>query len=169
VDVARAVGACRRVVEVRARDAGLSLETRLKADLPRIRVDDRAFKQIILNLLSNAIKFTPPGGRISVDARLDDAGRFIIAVSDTGIGIAAADLSKALTPFGQVENLLTRKQQGTGLGLPLVNSLVQQQDGTLDIDSELTRGTTVTIVFPAERVVKRPPAKAVAPKRAGAA
>jgi PAS domain S-box-containing protein len=169
VDVARAVGVCRRIVDVRAQEAGLALHTRLNQDLPHIRVDERAFKQIVLNLLSNAVKFTPPGGRVSVDARVDDGGRFVIEVSDNGIGIAAEDISKALTPFGQVENLLTREQQGTGLGLPLVNSLVEQQDGTMTIESEPNRGTTVTIVFPAERVIDGTPAAPEVGTKAGAA
>jgi len=169
VDVARAVGICRRIVDVRAQEAGLVLHTRLSQDLPYIRVDERAFKQIVLNLLSNAVKFTPPGGRVSVDARVDDGGRFVIEVSDNGIGIAAEDISKAMMPFGQVENLLTREQQGTGLGLPLVNSLVEQQDGTMNIDSEPNRGTTVTIVFPAARVIDMTPATPDVGTKAGAA
>jgi len=169
VDVARAVGVCRRIIDVRAEEAGLALQTRLNSDLPRIRIDERAFKQIVLNLMSNAVKFTPPGGRVSVDARVDGAGRFVVEVSDTGIGIAAEDISKALMPFGQVENLLTREHQGTGLGLPLVNSLVEQQDGTMTIDSEPNRGTTVTIVFPAARVVCETPTTTDVGTRAGAA
>ena len=169
VDVARAVETCRRIVEVRAQDAGLLLETRLPPDLPRLRVDERAFKQIILNLLSNAVKFTPSGGRVAVDAHIDETGRFVITVSDTGIGMAIADIPKALTPFGQVENLLTREHQGTGLGLPLVNSLVVEQNGTLDIDSEPNRGTTVTIVFPAERIINRATRTKAVSKRADVA
>jgi two-component system cell cycle sensor histidine kinase PleC len=83
--------------------------------------------------------------------------------------MAVADIPKALTPFGQVENLLTREHQGTGLGLPLVNSLVAKQNGTLDIDSELNRGTTVTIVFPAERIINRAPGAKAVSKRADVA
>jgi len=153
VNVAEAVGACRKIVEGRARDAGLALETRMGGDLPRLWVDERSFKQIILNLLSNAVKFTPTGGRVTVDAATDEAGRFILTVSDTGIGIAAEDIPKALSPFSQVENYLTRERQGTGLGLPLVNSLVEAHGGTLALESKFGIGTTATIVFPAERVV----------------
>jgi PAS domain S-box-containing protein len=169
VDVPHAIGVCRRIIDVRAEEAGLVLQTRLNRDLPYLRVDERAFKQIVLNLMSNAVKFTPPGGRVSVDARVDDTGCFVVEVSDTGIGIAAADISKALTPFGQVENLLTREHQGTGLGLPLVNSLVEQQDGTMTIESEPSRGTTVTIVFPAERVIDKTPVTRDLGTKAGAA
>jgi len=151
--VAEIVGACRRIIEGRAKEAGLALETRLTGGLPHLRVDERALKQILLNLLSNAAKFTPEGGRIAIDARVDDDGWFAISVSDTGIGIAPADISNALSTFGQVENYLTRGKQGTGLGLPLAKSLVEAHGGTLEVESELSVGTSVTVRFPAERVI----------------
>ena len=153
VDVTQIVGDCRRFIEGHAKDAGLALETRMGGDLPRIWVDERLFKQVILNLLSNAVKFTPKGGRVTVDARVDEAGRFVLAVSDTGIGMAAENIPKALTPFSQVASDLARDHQGTGLGLPLVNSLVEAHGGTLELESKLGVGTSATIWFPAERVV----------------
>jgi PAS domain S-box-containing protein len=153
VSIVEVVGACRRIIEARAIEAGLVLETRLPRDLPKLWVDARSFKQIVLNLLSNAVKFTPAGGRIAVDARIDEAGRFVVAVSDTGIGMAAKDIPTALTPFRQVESYLTRKHAGTGLGLPLVNSLAEAHDGNLTLESEPGVGTTATIAFPPERVI----------------
>jgi PAS domain S-box-containing protein len=161
VDIAEAVGACRRIVEARAKEAELTLETRLGDRLPRLWVDERTFKQIILNLLSNAIKFTPPNGQATINATIDEAGRMVITVSDTGIGMAAEDIPKAMDAFGQVANFLTRDHQGTGLGLPLVNSLVEAHGGTLELESELGSGTTATVTFPAERV--REPGPEVTP------
>ena len=107
---------------------------------------------MLLNLLSNAIKFTPEGGRVEAAATIL-GGRMTLTVRDNGIGIAAEDLDKALTPFGQVENPLARKYHGTGLGLPLVKELVELHDGSLDITSQPGTGTAVTLNFPAERMI----------------
>jgi len=93
-------------------------------------------------------------GRIAVSARIDKVSRFAFAVSDTGIGMAVEEIPKALAPFSKVASYLTREHQGTGLGLPLINSLVEAHGGTLELESELGRGTTATIRFSAERVVE---------------
>ncbi len=153
VDVARAVGTCRRIIEGRVKEAGLSLTTRLSGKLPKLWSDERAIKQIILNLLSNAVKFTPAGGKVAVRAKIDEDGCFALSVSDTGIGIDAGDIPKVLTPFSQVDGSLSREHEGAGLGLPLVKSLVEAHGGALELKSGLGRGTTVTITFPAERVL----------------
>ena len=118
----------------------------------RLVADERAIKQIVLNLLSNAVKFTPDGGLVSIDATLDGHGNFILSVTDTGIGMAEKDKVIALSDFGQVENPLSRRFDGTGLGLPLARSLVELHGGSLEIDSEVGRGTTVRITLPPERV-----------------
>ncbi|MCH7544671.1 MAG: hypothetical protein IIB65_13670, partial [Proteobacteria bacterium] len=75
---------------------------------------------------------------------------------DTGVGIALEDIPKALTPFGQVGSRLDRKYEGTGLGLPLTKSLVEMSSGSLDLQSEVGAGTTVTVRFPPERAVATP-------------
>ena len=77
-------------------------------------------------------------------------------VADTGIGISPEDIPKALSRFGQVDAELNRKFEGTGLGLPLTKALVELQGGTLDLQSELGTGTTVTVRFPANRIVRSP-------------
>jgi two-component system, cell cycle sensor histidine kinase PleC len=76
-----------------------------------------------------------------------------IAIADTGIGIAAQDIPRALERFGQVDSSLSRKYEGTGLGLPLSKRLMELHGGRLDIESVVGSGTTVTITFPAERLV----------------
>ncbi len=143
-----------RLVADRARRAGVALEAALPGDLPRLLVDGRKMKQILLNLLSNAIKFTPKGGRVELSAGRRADGGFAFAVSDTGIGIAPADQATALAPFGQVDSQLSRKFEGTGLGLPLSNALAKLHGGTLELESTPDTGTTVTIRLPAERILK---------------
>jgi signal transduction histidine kinase len=110
-------------------------------------------RQMLLNLLSNAVKFTDPGGEITMACETAENGCLMISVSDTGIGIAAADKQKAMSAFGQVDGALDRRFEGTGLGLPLVNTMAELHDGGLVIDSLIGVGTTATIWFPKERVV----------------
>ena len=142
-----------RLVLNRAETAGLNLKIDFP-HLPEIEADCRAVKQILLNLLSNAIKFTPRGGRITVraEARQDILGeRVRISVSDTGIGIAPDDLQRLAKPFEQVENQHAKSQQGTGLGLALTKSLLEMHDGTLEIESVLGAGATVSFSLPIHR------------------
>ena len=153
VDVAYVVRAARRLIEQRATAAGLALETGLAPGLPTIWADERMVKQMVINLLSNSVKFTPEGGRIRVDAALEPSGSLCLRVSDTGIGLSESEIPIALTPFRQVESGLTRKHGGTGLGLPLVKSLIELHGGSLRIESEPARGTTVSLRFPAVRIV----------------
>ena len=132
---------------------GIERVTAIPGDLPRLIADEVRVKQMLGNLLSNAIKFTLRGGTVRISAAVRDDGGLEITVSDTGIGISNEDFSLVLEPFGQVDSIMTRKFEGTGLGLPLVRTMIQQHDGELRIESELGVGTTVSIVFPAERVL----------------
>ncbi len=118
-----------------------------------LRADERQFKQIMLNLLSNALKFTSPGGRVSVNTRLDESGGQEISVTDTGIGIAAEEIPKVMKPFGQVADSHIRNHDGTGLGLSICNSLMELHGGCLNIESEIGQGTKVTLHFPPERTI----------------
>lgn len=140
---------CLGMVGGSARSAGLILETRIPSNLPRIRADSRAFRQILLNLLSNAIKFTPSGGRIRITVAVK-GDRADVAISDTGIGIPASALPRLGRPFEQVDKVLQRKRPGSGLGLALSRSLADLMDGTIGIESTEGRGTTVTLSLPIE-------------------
>jgi signal transduction histidine kinase len=109
----------------------------------------------LINLLTNAVKFTERGGEIEVSGRQDASGEIVLAVRDTGIGIAEDQIPKVLEPFGQARNAYMAGESGTGLGLPITRSLVNLHGGSLSIDSVLGVGTTVTIRLPAMRVVQQ--------------
>ena len=142
-----------RLVGPKADDAGLSLET-VMPDVPPLLFCDRLkLKQILLNMLSNAVKFTPAGGTISISATGDEERGFIIAVKDSGIGIAEAELPRVMQPFVQVDSALSRAHNGTGLGLPLVAVMTELHGGRLEIESEVGKGTTVRACFPAARII----------------
>ncbi|MGE5517551.1 MAG: ATP-binding protein [Bacteroidota bacterium] len=126
---------------------GLTLEVRVPADLPPIRGDHRRLLQVVLNLLSNAVKFTPEGGIVAVGAQAEDDD-VVVRVSDTGIGIAAEDIPRALEAFGQIDSARSRRFPGSGLGLPLSRKLVELHGGTLSIASTVGMGTTVTLRLP---------------------
>lgn len=122
------------------------------ADFPRLQGDRRRLQQILLNLISNADKHTAEGGRIKISAALEQNG-IVLSVRDNGAGIAADDIPIALMPFGQVRFSIDQAHDGTGLGLPLSQSLMELHDGTLALESTLGLGTTVRLVFPASRTV----------------
>ncbi len=110
---------------------------------------------MLLNLLSNAVKFTERGGRVTLKVWHRDGSGLVLQVIDTGIGIAPDDIPKALARFQQLDSAHNRKHPGTGLGLPLAKSLVEMHGGTLDLQSRLGSGTTVTVRLPAARSVTR--------------
>ena len=148
------VEGCVRLLQPCVEAGGLTLSTAVPRHSLYARADERALKQIVLNLLSNAVKFTPNGGWVRVSAAVQADGGMSLSVADTGIGIDAADIPRVLLPFQQIDNSLSRKFEGTGLGLPLARSLTEAHGGRLEITSALGQGTTVTVRFPAERVVQ---------------
>ena len=153
IDVASVLRSCLILVKERADDKDLKLTCEIPDDLPLLRADGRKLKQIVINLLSNAVKFTDPGGEVTLKAWFRPLSGFVLQVTDNGIGIALEDIPKVLEPFSQVDSTLSRKYDGTGLGLPLTKSLVEIHGGSFDLQSKLGVGTTVTARFPAERIV----------------
>lgn len=146
---------CLTLLKVKADEGQVTLSQDIAADLPALRADPRALRQVLLNLLSNAIKFTPSGGTVRVRVRDEGAKGLAIAVCDSGIGMSAADIKVALSPFGQIDSSLARRHEGTGLGLPITHSLMRLHDGELRIDSMPGKGTTITAVFPARRRIEQ--------------
>lgn len=140
-------------------EARLRLETDLEPGLPGLLTDKRAVQQILLNLLSNAVKFTPPEGFITVSARRAEPERVVLAVQDTGIGIAPDRLDRVTEPFIRTDDQFTRSHQGTGLGLPIARLLARLLGGDLTLSSVVGAGTTVRVALPMA------PADAAAPAR----
>jgi PAS domain S-box-containing protein len=126
----------------------LTLQSEIAADCPILHADQRAVRQILLNLMSNAVKFTPHFGTITLSVRRAHDTGISIQVADTGIGMNAEEIVKALEPYGQVESDLSKKHKGTGLGLPLVKSLAELHGGSMRLTSERGKGTTVTVFLP---------------------
>jgi len=152
VSLLRVITEAHRMVDLEARKSGVKIVIDLPPKLSDVRGDELRIKQIVLNLLSNAIKFTPEGGIVTVKAQQSASG-LRLEVNDTGIGIAEADLPKVLERFDQVDSKHSRKHKGFGLGLPLVKQLIELHGGSLNIESKVGTGTTVTAVFPPERVI----------------
>jgi two-component system cell cycle sensor histidine kinase PleC len=151
VDATKTVRNSMRLVSPRAEGAQVALIEEIPKEHFIIATDAKKLKQIMLNLLSNAVKFTPAGGSVSVVMWQDVVkGGICIEVRDTGIGIAPKDISRAMAPFGQVDNTLSRKYEGTGLGLPLTRKFVEIMGGTFKIQSELGKGTVIAISLPKE-------------------
>jgi signal transduction histidine kinase len=155
----------RVLVEGRARDAGVALVFDCPEDLPGIRADKRRLVQILVNLLSNGVKFTPEAGSVTLRCWATEGSGFVFQAIDTGIGIARDDIPLALSVFGQVDNGTKHQAKGTGLGLPLSKALAELHGGTLDLQSEPGKGTTVTLRLPAYRILAGP-AEIPAPRAA---
>lgn len=144
----RLILSCHTFVRERAEKARVAIHMRPSDAGTVVRTDERIAKQILVNLLTNAVKFTPAGGRVAVEVGGADPGGYFMRVEDAGIGMTAEELTVALEPFGRVGDVLTRQQDGTGLGLFLVQALVRRLGGTMRIESMKDIGTTVTVMIP---------------------
>jgi len=139
---------CERLMGERAVTADVRLEIIAPIEVPVIYADDTRLRQILLNLLSNAIKFTPHGGEVTVRAALAADGSIRLTVSDTGIGMTEQEINHAMQPFTQIETSLSRRFEGTGLGLPLTKALVELHSGELKLQSQRGVGTTAEVILP---------------------
>lgn len=145
---------CMSLITPIAQENGVSVGFEQPDHLPNLIGDHNKLQQVTFNLLTNAVKFTPSGGTVRLRMNETDAG-FIIAVIDTGIGISAEDIPRVLQPFVQADSGDQRRHGGTGLGLPLSQSLVEMHGGTLQITSTKGVGTTVTVALPHDRIVEK--------------
>jgi len=140
---------CKRLMDERAASGSVDLIVETEGCDTEISADETRLRQVLLNLLSNAIKFTPKGGQVVLRSEVDDAGNWQFEVIDTGIGMTKEQTEFALMPFTQIETSLSRRHEGTGLGLPLTKALVESQGGRLILSSQAGVGTRAIIVLPA--------------------
>jgi PAS domain S-box-containing protein len=124
----------------------------LPRNLPEVNVDGGRLSQALSNLIANALKFTPAAGTVRVSAGRSADGGIAIVVSDTGIGMAAEQISAALESFRQLDHSLSRRFEGAGLGLSIAKSLVELHGGSLLVESGVGLGTQVTVCLPAVRL-----------------
>lgn len=151
VDVKESIQSCIKTLRERAIREKIDIIEIYDDNLPTLYADELCIKQIMLNILSNAINFTDEGGKITVSAYIADKG-YIIRITDTGVGIPEENLESVLEKFNQAYNTNRSRRGGTGLGLPLTKTLVELHKGDLKLESELGVGTTITIIFPKDRV-----------------
>lgn len=134
---------------------GIEIVCDLGKSVPAIIADERMIKQVFLNILSNAVKFTDQGGRIEASIETPQSGGLVFQFTDNGRGIAAEDMEIIFKPFNRVADPLISREEGTGLGLPLVKSLVELHDGTFEIESRLNGGTVARVLIPSARVLRQ--------------
>lgn len=157
VNLTDVVEICFNMMKPRARDAGVRMVNIIAGQHIVLRVDRTRMTQMLLNLLSNAVKFTDTDGTVSAHARILDDGSCALTIIDKGIGMNDEAVQIALEPFGQVDSVLNRKLDGTGLGLPLTKALAELHGGTLELESVEGEGTSATIYMPADRVLSTGP------------
>ncbi len=148
VDVAALSAQCVRMIVPGAAQRTIDLNTEIAVQDGMIFTDDAKVRQILLNLLSNAVKFTPEGGTVTLALHPAPAPyRFLLSVTDTGIGMAAEDIPRAMEAFVQLSDPYVSKQEGTGLGLPLSKRLVECLKGEMKIESAPGRGTRIEVAL----------------------
>jgi len=150
IDIEEIIEDCRKVLVTKAQNANITLTAKILQNDSTFCADRGALKQILQNLVSNAIKFTPTNGGVSLVALVSNSNA-VFTIDDTGDGIAADDVNKLLEPFskGRIDPYVA--EEGWGLGLSIVKSLVELHDGELNIISNIGKGTTVTVTLPVGR------------------
>lgn len=146
------------MMELRARNKDIRIVEEFEHRLPRLFADERAVRQIALNLLSNAVKFTPTGGEVRVRVGWTAGGGQYISIKDNGPGIPADEIPVVLSAFGQGSIAIKSAEQGTGLGLPIVQGLMAMHGGEFELYSKLREGTEAIAIFPPTRVMEQLPA-----------
>ncbi|MFA7415431.1 MAG: HAMP domain-containing sensor histidine kinase [Rhizobium sp.] len=160
---------CIGMVQLRAKAKNITIEDQFEAHLPAVWADEKAIRQVVLNLLSNAVKFTPQGGEITVKAGWTAGGGQYISIRDNGPGIPEEEIPVVLSAFGQGSVAIKSAEQGTGLGLPIVQAILAKHGGEFKLKSKLREGTEAIAILPARRVLQSIPAisetQAVEPRR----
>lgn len=146
------VDSVRRLIRSKADEKHVTITLDIPDDMPKLLGDERLIRQVLLNLLSNAVKFSKEGGDVLITTSFENG--ICLSISDQGIGIPQERIKEVIEPFGQVSDPRVNKGQGTGLGLPIAKAMMDLHGGTLDIVSEVDKGTTVTCHFPDARTIR---------------
>lgn len=154
VSLEEIVSDCLGMVTLKARNKQITLTEMFEGDLPAVWADEKAIRQVILNLLSNAVKFTPSQGEIKIKLGWTAGGGQYLSVTDNGTGIPEEEIPVVLSAFGQGSIAIKSAEQGTGLGLPIVQAIMKKHEGNFMLKSKLRVGTTATCVFPAKRIMQ---------------
>jgi len=154
VNLIHAAEESQQMVKLKANQKRISIVMQLQPNLPEITADARAVRQIILNLLSNALKFTPEDGTIWLKVGWTAGGGQYVSIKDSGPGIPEDEIPVVLSSFGQGSIAIKSAEQGTGLGLPIVQALVHMHEGHFELKSKLREGTEVIATFPRSRVLE---------------
>jgi signal transduction histidine kinase len=157
VSPAELIDTAARMVRPRAEAAEITLNARVGREVPDLRVDRRLMTQALLNFASNAVKFTERGGRVDLEVGVRAEGAMDFVIRDTGIGMSPEDVARVGEPFLQADGRLSRKFEGTGLGLVIAKRLVELHGGELIVDSKLGVGTTMTVRLPSSRLAAPAP------------
>ncbi len=152
VDLPKVIDSCVSLLDAKISENNNTINNLIIDSSVKLVGETQAVKQMLMNLISNAVKFNQEGGVITLSQEIDSNGRLRISVTDTGSGLSEDEIQKALSPFGQVDSEMNRTGSGTGLGLTLVHSLISLHGGELEFVSQKGVGTTVTLVFPKNRV-----------------
>ncbi|MGG7517573.1 sensor histidine kinase [Allorhizobium undicola] len=160
---------CVGMVQLRAKSKGITIFQQFEPNLPPVWADEKGMRQVILNLLSNAVKFTSQGGEVRVRVGWTAGGGQYIAIKDNGPGIPEEEIPVVLSAFGQGSIAIKSAEQGTGLGLPIVQAILAKHGGDFKLKSKLREGTEVIAILPAKRILQSLPAvqetRAVPPRR----
>ena len=154
INLVQVVDESQHMMKLKASEKDIDMTVQLQTDMPQIWADSRAVRQVTLNLISNALKFTPKGGTVVVKCGWTTGGGQYISVKDTGPGIPEEEVPIILSAFGQGSIAIKSAEQGTGLGLPIVQALAQIHDGSFELKTKLREGTEVIVTFPRKRVME---------------
>ncbi|MBN8521479.1 MAG: PAS domain S-box protein [Alphaproteobacteria bacterium] len=153
VDIPALIESIHRIMSSRAFSSGLEIRQKIPSGLPALFADPRLVRQILINLVTNAIKYSEKSGHVDIEASMTPQGAMQLIVKDYGVGIPKDRLVEAMEPFGQIHDPgKANKAQGTGLGLPLARAMARLHGGTLELESDLGKGTQVTVTFPRKRI-----------------
>ncbi|HEY7220004.1 MAG TPA: response regulator [Candidatus Binatia bacterium] len=158
IQLTKLIAEVRAILQPLAAAKHLTVGAEIDAAVEQVILDPAKLKQVLYNYLSNAIKFTPAGGRITVRARKENDAHFRLEVEDSGIGILPDEIDKLFVAFQQLDSSITKKHQGTGLGLALTKKIVEAQGGRVGVRSHREHGSNFYAILPLAAGVKKAPA-----------